>query len=112
MPGKFVRAGDFERGDGTGAGSVYERKTFEGEKNKLKFKEPYLLAAAANEKGEVGSQFIITLDALPSLNGSDHTIFGRLLSGRETLNQIEGVDSFKRDLSLLQTGKETTTSPA
>ena len=68
----------------------------ESEKNSLKFKEPYLLAAAANDKGRTGSQFIVTLDALPSLDGSDHTIFGRLVSGRETLNMIEGMDDFKR----------------
>jgi len=112
VPGKFVRGGDFERGDGTGAGSVYDARTFAHEKNQLRFKEPYLLAAAANHKGEVGSQFIITLDSLPSLNGSDHTIFGRLLSGRETLSQIEGVDSFRKDLNFAQTGKDSELEPA
>ena len=72
--------------DGTGAASVYDSSTFDAEKNKLKFKEPYLLAAAANEDGRVGSQFIITLDSLPTLNDSPHTIFGRLISGKETVN--------------------------
>ena len=33
---------------------------------------------------------------MPVLDGSDHTVFGRLVSGRETINQIEGMDSFKR----------------
>lgn len=42
-------------GDGTGAGCVYESETFEHETNRLKFKEPYLLAASANKEGQVGS---------------------------------------------------------
>lgn len=42
-------------GDGTGTVSVYDNETFEHEKNKLKFKEPYLLAASANNDGKVGS---------------------------------------------------------
>ena len=57
--------------------------------------EPYLLAAAANSEGRIGSQFIITLDSLPVLDRSDHTVFGRLVSGRETISMIEGMDAFK-----------------
>jgi cyclophilin family peptidyl-prolyl cis-trans isomerase len=44
----------------------------------------------------------VTLDALPALDGSDHTIFGRLVSGRETLNMIEGMDEFKRMKMLVE----------
>lgn len=83
-------------GDGTGAATVYDSSTIEAESNKLKFVEPYLLAAAANDEGRVGSQFIVTLDALPILDGSKHTIFGRLVSGKETINMIEGMDDFKK----------------
>lgn len=89
-------------GDGTGAATVYDSATIEAEKNKLKFKEPYLLAAAANDEGRVGSQFIITLDQQPALNDSSHTIFGRLVSGKDTINQIEGIDDFKRIKSLVE----------
>lgn len=88
-------------GDGTGAATVYDSPTIPAEKNSLKFIEPYLLAASANPQGKVGSQFIVTLDSLPPLDGSDHTIFGRLVSGRETLNMIEGVDEFKKLKSLV-----------
>ena len=94
--GKFIKGGDFMNGDGTGAATVYDSTTMPAEKNSLTFKEPYLLAASANSEGQVGSQFIITLDSLSPLDGSDHTIFGRLISGRETINQIEGMDSFKQ----------------
>jgi len=72
-------------GDGTGSTTVYDKDTIPSEKNNLKFKEPYLLAASANEEGEIGCQFMITLDKLPALNGSNHTIFGRLISGTETI---------------------------
>jgi cyclophilin family peptidyl-prolyl cis-trans isomerase len=55
IPGRFIRGGDFMSGDGTGSATVYESSTMEAEKNKLKFVEPYLLAAAANDEGKVGS---------------------------------------------------------
>ena len=76
----------------------------EAEGNKtLKFSEPYLLAMAANEEGRTGSQFFITFDRLTPLNGSKHTIFGRLIKGRDTLKLIEGVDEYrmaKEEISL------------
>jgi cyclophilin family peptidyl-prolyl cis-trans isomerase len=55
-------------GDGTGTATVYDSTTMPAEKNSMKFVEPYLLAAAANSEGKVGSQFIVTLDALPDLD--------------------------------------------
>ena len=94
--GKFIKGGDFINNDGTGAATVYDASTIQAEKNALTFKEPYLLAASSSSEGKIGSQFFITLDALPDLNGSDHTIFGRIVSGKETINQIEGMDSFKK----------------
>ena len=54
----------------------------DAETNDLKFTEPYLLAMAANEKGETGSQFFITTDTLQPLDGSKHTIIGRLVRGK------------------------------
>ena len=44
--------------DGTGNQTVYEDgllKTIDYEQNKLKFTEPYLLAASANDEGQIGS---------------------------------------------------------
>jgi len=54
------------------------------------------LAASANDQGETGSQFFITLQELPALNGSRNTIFGRLLKGTRTLHQIEGYDEVRK----------------
>jgi cyclophilin family peptidyl-prolyl cis-trans isomerase len=103
--GKFMIGGDFINGDGTGSATVYDSPTIPAEKNSLKFTEPYLLAAAANSEGRIGSQFLVTLDSLPALNQTEHTIFGRLISGRETVQMIEGMDDFKRTKMLVE-GKE------
>jgi len=102
LPGRYIRGGDFMSGDGTGSATVYDSATIESETNSLKFKEPYLLAAAANANGRIGSQFIITLDQQPALNNSPHTIFGRLISGKETISQIEGIDDFKQIKKLVE----------
>ena len=94
---RWISGGDLPNGNGTGSVTVYKGKpTFEAEENDLSFSEPYLLVASANDKGETGSQFFITLDALPALNGSKNTIFGRLLSGTRTLHQVEGYDELAR----------------
>ena len=85
--------------DGTGSQTVYEEgrlNTIPNEENNLRFTEPYLLAASANEDGQVGSQFFITMTELPALNGSKHTIFGRLLKGTRTLHQIAQIDEIRR----------------
>ena len=89
--------------DGTGSLTVYEEPdkpgqlmaTMPAEYNDLTFKEPYLLAMAANEKGETGSQFFVTTDVLQPLNGSPHTIIGRMVRGKATLDLIEGTQPYR-----------------
>ena len=79
--------GDIVNQNGTGSITVYnEKKTIAAEENDLKFSEPYILAASANEEGQTGCQFFITLQELPPLNGSKHTIFGRLVNGSKILH--------------------------
>ena len=96
---RFIRGGDFVNHDGTGSSTVYEGEdsiSMPAEKNnQLKFCEPYLLAMSANAERRTGCQFFITLDELPALDGSDHTIFGRLIKGTDTLNIIEGIDEYR-----------------
>ena len=62
----------------------------------MKFKEPYLLAASANDDGMVGSQFFITLGEMPALNGSKNTIFGRVLQGTKTIHLISDINDMRR----------------
>ena len=93
---RFITGGDFVCGDGTGSATVYEDenngKTMEAETNKsVRFDEPYLLAMSANRDGHTGCQFFITLDPLPALNGTKHTIIGRLFKGVDTVKHIEGL---------------------
>ena len=93
---RFITGGDFVRGDGTGSATVYEDenggKTMQAESNKnVCFDEPYLLAMSANKEGHTGCQFFITLDSLPALNETKHTIIGRLFKGKETINYLEGL---------------------
>ena len=96
---RFIKGGDFVNHDGTGSVTVYSDEdpiSMPAEKNKrLKFCEPYLLAMSANEEGRTGCQFFITLDELPPLNESNHTIFGRLIKGTDTLHYIEGIDEYR-----------------
>ena len=66
------------------------------EENKLQFDEPYLLAMAANADGQTGCQFFVTLEEMPSLNGTCNTIFGRLVKGKETLGIVEGLSEFRK----------------
>ena len=66
------------------------------EKNKrLRFSEPYLLALSSNKEGRTGCQFFITLQEMPALDGSGHTIIGRMVQGKDTLNVIEGLEEFR-----------------
>ena len=91
--------GDLLKQDGTGNQTIYDDgklSTIDAEKNDLKFSEPYLLAASANDAGQTGSQFFITLKEKPGLNGSKNTIFGRVLLGEKTVHQIAEVDELKR----------------
>ena len=51
-----------------------------------------MLAAAAREDGQVGSQFFITLDELPYLNG-EHCIFGRVVKNTDLIDRINNCGS-------------------
>ena len=100
---RFLQSGDFINRDGTGSATVYPednnekfyKATMPAEENGLEFVEPYILAMAANNAGQTGSQFFITTDKLTPLNGSKHTIIGRLIRGKSTIDLMEGTESFR-----------------
>ena len=50
---------------------------------------------SANKEGYTGCQFFITMQEMPCLNESDHTIIGRLVQGKETLGVIEGLEEYR-----------------
>ena len=83
----FMIQGGCPQGDGTG-GPGYE---FEDEQNEH-LVERGALAMANRGPDTNGSQFfIVTTEAAPWLNGK-HTVFGRVSSGMDVVDEISGVD--------------------
>jgi peptidyl-prolyl cis-trans isomerase B (cyclophilin B) len=84
----FMIQGGCPQGTGTG-GPGYQ---FEDEINEHKV-ERGALAMANSGPNTNGSQFfIVTTEAAPWLDGK-HTVFGRVESGMETVDAIEGVET-------------------
>lgn len=85
----FMAQGGCPLGTGTG-GPGYR---FAGEFGSgLKHDRPGLLSMANAGPGTDGSQFFLTTVATPWLNGN-HTIFGEIVDGMDTLKKIEAAGS-------------------
>ncbi|MCC6498976.1 MAG: peptidylprolyl isomerase [Anaerolineales bacterium] len=75
-------------GDPTGSGSGGPGYSFADEfESGLKFDKPGLLAMANAGPNTNGSQFFITFDQTPWLDGL-HTIFGQVVEGMDVVNEI------------------------
>ena len=72
-----------------------------------RYEEPYLLAMSANKQGQTGCQFFITLDTMPALDGTAHTIIGRLLKGKETIKYLEGMQEYRGSADFIKRRIET-----
>jgi cyclophilin family peptidyl-prolyl cis-trans isomerase len=74
-------------GDPTGTGAGGPGYQFANEDSDLTFDKPGVLAMANAGRDTNGSQFFITFDATPQLNGG-YTIFGQVTEGMDVVNGI------------------------
>jgi peptidylprolyl isomerase domain and WD repeat-containing protein 1 len=89
----MIQGGD-PLGDGTGGESIWGQK-FEDEISDLRHTK-YTLSMANAGPNTNGSQFFITTEATPWLDGK-HTIFGRAHAGLDVVHQIENLPRRKSD---------------
>ncbi len=86
---EFMIQGGDPTGTGTGGSSIWG-KEFEDETNPdVKFNKSGILAMANSGRNTNGSQFFITTAKTPWLH-LKHTIFGKVISGYEVVEKIEG----------------------
>ena len=78
-------------GDPTGTGTGGPGYTFEDEFNDHKVARGALAMANAGPNTNGSQFFIVTTEAAPWLDGK-HTVFGRVTSGMDVVDEISGVD--------------------
>ena len=88
----MLQGGDFERFDGTGGyspihGAATVGGKFADENLKGKHDQAGIVSMANAGKNSNKSQFCITVKAAPHLDGK-HVVFGKVVTGMETLKQI------------------------
>jgi cyclophilin family peptidyl-prolyl cis-trans isomerase len=88
----FMIQGGCPEGTGTG-GPGY---TFEDEFNRHKVVRGALAMANAGPNTNGSQFFIVTTEAAPWLDGK-HTVFGRVTSGMEVVDALEGLPTDSRD---------------
>lgn len=98
IPNFMIQGGDILRGDGRGSISIYGGR-FADENFNIKHTEAGLLSMANSGPDTNGSQFFITLVPTPWLDGK-HTVFGKVVSGMEVVNQIAAVSRDANDRPL------------
>ncbi|WP_135667410.1 peptidylprolyl isomerase [Halorhabdus rudnickae] len=86
-----------QMGDPTGTGRGGPGYTFDDEfHDELGHDGPGVLSMANSGPNTNGSQFFITLDAQPHLDG-DHAVFGEVIDGMDALEELGNVETGPRD---------------
>ncbi|OJJ45883.1 hypothetical protein ASPZODRAFT_98871 [Penicilliopsis zonata CBS 506.65] len=91
---KFMIQGGDPNGDGTGGESIWGGEFEDEISPALKHDKPYTLSMANQGPNTNGSQFFITTEKTPWLDGK-HTIFGRAVQGLDVVHKIENVRTHK-----------------
>ena len=95
IKGFMAQGGDFTKHNGTGGESIYGMK-FADENFTIKHSEKYLLSMANSGRNTNGSQFFITFEKTPWLDGK-HVVFGRVERGQEIIEDIQRVSTGEND---------------
>jgi peptidyl-prolyl isomerase D len=91
----MIQGGDYTQGNGTGGVSIYGNK-FEDENFELSHDKPYLLSMANAGPNTNGSQFFITTNECPHLDGK-HVVFGEVIDGFEYIDKLNNIQTENND---------------
>ncbi|KAG9406865.1 hypothetical protein AC1031_003194 [Aphanomyces cochlioides] len=90
---QYVSGGDIANGDGTG-GEAAAGGRFEDENFALRYTEPGVVGMANAGINTNGSQFFITMQPMPHLNGRN-VAFGKVVEGMDVVKKIDSVYAVK-----------------
>ncbi|TBU57916.1 peptidyl-prolyl cis-trans isomerase [Dichomitus squalens] len=96
IKGFMIQGGDFTAGNGTGGESIYGEK-FEDEKFEVKHTKRFLLSMANAGPNTNGSQFFITCNPTPHLDGK-HVVFGEVVRGKSVVRAVENTETSSGDV--------------
>ncbi|KAF8189186.1 peptidyl-prolyl cis-trans isomerase [Mycena galopus ATCC 62051] len=99
IKGFMCQGGDFTAGNGTGGESIYGHK-FDDEAFPANHSKPFLLSMANSGPNTNGSQFFITTQPTPHLDGK-HVVYGEVIKGKSIVRQIENSEVSSGDVPVL-----------